>query len=236
MPCGDYPTEPSKARTRPGNARENYDRLASFASFVRNATLPNQNAAVDAVRVVNGNPPLDLGLQAARNITQGEIVVWYGGPYCPLEGMATMDRTHSAHVIDPVEGADQVPRAIDGKILSAAFQDAVVTELERQKLLLIAGSLANSTLPDNEDGEGMKWGPSDLLLRWRSPDGIEFAARPFVATRDIPEGTDLLWNYVYYEERVTEPLGFKNMLPPPPDSERRKPNKRVIPLANPNGK
>ena len=89
--------------TRPSNARENYDWLLAFTRHV-GVSHPGTNA----VQVLN-QPPMVLGLQAARDIAQGEVFLWYGGPYVSTRGICEEQRTHCRQETDPNETVDQPP-------------------------------------------------------------------------------------------------------------------------------
>jgi len=209
----------------PQRARQNYDELLAFARAME------AQSPAHAVRIVE-QPGMGLGLQAARDIMEGELVVWYGGPYVPTRSIPESTRTHAVQVFDPNGGPAQVARAIDGKIVSVAFQDPQVTEAERAELTLIAGAMVNSSMDDEDFVAMIQWAPPTRLVRWTSPRGVAFAAKPFVASRFLPEGTDLLWRYRYYHNDATDPLSFPDVLPPaagPPT----KPKKRITPVLNP---
>ena len=216
-------------------ARENYDLLLQFARRIR-ANHPN-----NAVRVVDRGA-MGLGLQAVRDIHPGEIVVWYGGPYVALVGIAERYRTHSVHVFDHSAGVNQIPRAIDGKIMSTAFRDASVTQAERDEFTTIAGPLVNSTITNvyNEDGTEettevapmMAWAADGQLTTW-THQGVTFAAKPLVATRLIHSGEDVLWRYFYYDQDGVDDLSFPDMIRPPPPPA--KPKKRIAPISGGGG-
>lgn len=220
------------ALTRPSNARKNYDCLLNFARHVK-SIHPGH-----AVRVVHQGS-LGLGLQATRDIFQGDVIVRYGGPYVRLRKLPSEHATHCAQVIDPNETTqelttrdDVIARGIDGKILSAAFHDPEVTNAERDELLLITGAIMNSTKDQHGNDimiETVKWSSNSGLLRWTSLEGIEFAARSMVAAHFIPAGADLRWAYPY-KGHDTEPLGFRDMHSPPPPPLR--PKKRIVPTSN----
>jgi len=220
------------ALTRPGNARENYDSLLNFAKHVK-SIQPGH-----AVRVVRQGS-LGLGLQASRDISQGDVIVWYGGPYVRLRKLSSEHATHCVQVIDPLETTqelatrdDVIARGIDGKILSAALHDPEVTNAERDELLLITGAIMNSTKDQHGNDiitETVEWSSTFGLLRWTSLEGIEFAARPMIASHFVPAGADLRWSY-RYKGHDTEPLGFRDMHSPPPPPPR--PKKRIVPTNN----
>jgi hypothetical protein len=212
---------------KPQRARANYDELLAFTRAVAAMCNP-----AHAVRVTE-QPDMGLGLQAARDIMEGELVVWYGGPYVPTRSIPEKTRTHAVQIFDPNGGPDQVSRAIDGKMVSVAFQDPQVTDAERAELTLIAGAMTNSSIHDDEAESMLRWAPPTRLLRWTSPRGVAFAAKPFVATRFTPKGTGLLWRYHYFYHDETDPLSFLDVLPPAAGPPTTKPKKRIAPMANP---
>ena len=161
--------------TRPPDARANYDKLLEFARWVRD-NRPNGDTTPAAVRVVD-QPPMGLGLQAARDIAKGEIVVWYGGSYVPCSSIANEHNTHAFQFPDydevPNPQRTTPPMAIDGKIVSAALHDTeLVTDAEREDLFLIAGAMVNSSRSfeyEDELPSMMKYSQTLNLLRTPPP-------------------------------------------------------------------
>ena len=231
------PTHMEAPLARPPDARANYVALLQFARWVR-ANRPNGDTSEAAVRVVD-QPPMGKGLVAARDIAEGEIVVWYGGPYVPCSSIHRDHDTHALQSPDYDEPAEQqVARAIDGKMVSAAFHDPeLVTDAERQDLLLIAGAMVNSSRNLNNE-EAM---PSMLetstrlnLLRTPPPRQVDFAAKPFVAKRAIAAGEPIYWSYKI-SGCPTLPTGFESVVPKPQARQppQAKQKRRITPLANP---
>ena len=220
--------------TRPPDARANYDKLLEFARYVRD-NRPNGDTAPAAVRVVD-QPPMGLGLQAARDIAKGEIVVWYGGPYVLCSSIAPEHNTHAFSFpdYDEVLTVTSQPMAIDGKMVSAAFNDReLVTDAEREDLLLISGAIVNSSRSfeyEDEMPSMMEYSETLNILRTPPPRHVQFAAKPFLATRDIAEGEPIYWSY-HIPTCPMNPTGFESVLPKPPPPP--KPKKRAVLLVSP---
>jgi len=221
---------------RPLDARANYDALLQFARWVRD-NRPDGDASEAAVRVEE-QPPMGKGLVAARDIAKGEIVVWYGGPYVPCKSIAKVHNTHAFLCPDYDEAltVDSRPMAIDGKMVSAAFNDSeLVTDDERKDLLLIAGAMVNSSrgVYDEQATPSMlEYSETLNILRTPPPRHTDFAAKPFLAKRDIVQGEPIYWSY-HISGCPTNPIGFESVLPqaPPP----AKPKKRAVLLTSPGG-
>jgi hypothetical protein len=192
----------------PINRKLNYDILLTFARYVEEHR-PDKACPV-SVEVVE-QEGMGKGLRSTRNIPCGSTVVWYGGPFVPIS--RNTGRTHSLQCIDPTKSAQQCASAIDGKIVSAAFSDDLVTDDERRALLIISGALMNSDIHDESEPPCRR--SSDPELMWTSLEGVRFAAKRLVAVRDIVAGTDLFWNYVPSPD--TPPLLAFNDMNPPPD-------------------
>ena len=157
---------------------------------------------------------MGLGLRVVRDVPSGGHLVYYGGPYQEIRRHGGgPSRSHSLQVVDhdlPPERQD--PSVIDGKVVGAIFRDPIASDAHRATVLTIAGALINSSVSEKKNlAANVRLSSEDALFM--SVNGVRYAAKRFVAARNLPAGTQLLWKYKWCNER-TNPLAFAH--PPLP--------------------
>ena len=178
-----------------------YDRVVTFAEKVTLSKI----ALGPAVEVFE-QQGMGLGLRMLRDVPHGGHVVYYGGPYQPIRRQLGPSRSHSLQVVDrAVPPERQDPSVIDGKVVAAIFRDPLASEAQRAAVVSIAGALINSVDEDEDEDADVKLSDADALFL--SVNGVRYAAKRFVAARNLPAGTQLLWKYKWCNER-TNPLAF----------------------------
>jgi len=209
----------------PEKRREEYDRLVKFGALV--SAHHDRYFANQPLRVRPQKTKYEgLGLVATDDIPKGQTIVWYGGPFVPLK---TASPTHSLPTADPSENLEDllakgrdIPLAhvIDGEVVSAFYQDTLVTSAEREAVLIIAGSLMDSSQgPSATDTNDTYEVPASAVegkgVRdriFQSVDGIQYGAVRFVAPRDIRKGDELLYFYFFtsVHRKPRNPLAFRD--------------------------
>ena len=202
------------------------DRRRNYAGLIEAARRLTSMLSIKGVPVSVSTATFDgtaqMALFASQRIARGSVVVYYFGPFVP--SARGVSKTHSKHAVDrsiPIDRHENT--VIDGEILSAAFQDSIVSASNREILRPFVGSLANSS-------RGTDKIANIEIADDSSPDpvfvdvmGVRYAAFPFVASRDIDKDEELLWDYAFSVES-REKLQFVDhtSLPKPPSAPKRR--------------
>ena len=196
--------------------KQAYVRLAAFARVVEThhaKTYPSEPLRIEVHPSAYG-----IGLFATDRIPRDATVVWYGGPFVPIDAVDTMGRpwspsqTHSLRLVDLDAGADSaesVASVIDGEVLSALHsgQDPQSTATLRRATLVVAGALMDSSLGgDSATNVAL----DNDVVTWKDDQtGVVYKARRLVAKEQIEKGAPILWDYAYLEEQ-RPPLAFRD--------------------------